>query len=411
MSALIAIVIATLIGMLIVRRVGLAFLYGTGVIYFVMLGVKWSPIIIIAISALIAYLLGRRMSSPATPRISAALPDIATIYTIIAYAIYATIARVWQWDFWMIWGMKSATFFETRAIDWRFLQQWWNALSHPDYPLLLPLNYDFAALLGGAWDDRWLGLYSVAFGVAILLIVRELAVLETNPLAASTIAFAASAFALTGHVGMAEAPLIAFSAAAILFLRRGLLFDERDSFRHGAVLLGLAANCKNEGITLAVCVAIAIVIIDRRAIKHLIPTAILIAPWTILRLIYGLSSDLTTGSFIDRVIARADDAGTIFMLLAQHFQDRLLWLCIAAGIVIASTQLRKAERFVLLVTALQLAIFVLVYFGTPADVKVHISTSWPRLPRQLAIPILFIDLVMLARIIWPDTPRSIAEAT
>src|SRR5437762_3733079 len=135
MSALIAIVIATLIGMLIVRRVGLAFLYGTGVIYFVMLGVKWSPIIIIAISALIAYLLGRRMSSPATPRISAALSDIATIYTIIAYAIYATIARVWQWDFWMIWGMKSATFFETRAIDWRFLQQWWNALSHPDYPL------------------------------------------------------------------------------------------------------------------------------------------------------------------------------------------------------------------------------------------------------------------------------------
>ena len=68
MSALIAIVIATLIGILIVRRIGLAFLYGTGVIYFVMLlmsivRVKWSPILIIAISALIAYLLGRRMSS------------------------------------------------------------------------------------------------------------------------------------------------------------------------------------------------------------------------------------------------------------------------------------------------------------------------------------------------------------
>src|SRR5205814_2822168 len=103
--------------MLIVRRLGLAFLYGTGVIYFVMFGVKWSPILIIAISAVLSYLLGRRMSSSATPRITAALPDIATIYTIIAY-----------------------------AIDWRFLQQWWNALSHPDYPLLLPLNYDFAAL-------------------------------------------------------------------------------------------------------------------------------------------------------------------------------------------------------------------------------------------------------------------------
>ncbi len=421
MTAVVAIVIAVLAGIPLVLAVdrrtdvatllGLSFLYGAGLIYFVMLamtcvGIPWSAATItgsvLGVAAIAgAWSIPRMALTPIAGDFIATGMDCLTGYTVITYGLYATNARVWQWDFWMIWGMKGATFFESRAIDWRFLQQWWNALNHPDYPLLLPLNYAYTALLGGAWNDRWLGFYSVAFGLALLLIVRGLAARELNPIAAATIAFAASAFALSGHVGMAEAPLIACGSAAVLFFRRGLLFDERDSFRHGAILLGLAANCKNEGIALAACVAIALVVTQRRKIVFLIPTAILIAPWTILKLVHGLSTDLWTGSFMGRVLARGSEIGTVATSLVHHFQDRLLWLCIIAGIAIALRRLGKPERFVLIVTALQLAIFIVVYLGTPADVNVHISTSWPRLPRQIGTPILFIELAALAGMIWP----------
>ena len=74
------------------------------------------------------------------------------------YALYATLAPLWEWDFWAIWGLKARVFLEAGGIDWHFLESRWNAFAHPDYPLLVPLNFDFVALINGGWSDRWLGL-------------------------------------------------------------------------------------------------------------------------------------------------------------------------------------------------------------------------------------------------------------
>ncbi|HKO02185.1 MAG TPA: hypothetical protein VJ032_10850, partial [Thermoanaerobaculia bacterium] len=43
---------------------------------------------------------------------------ILTIATLISYALYATLAPLWEWDFWAIWGLKSRVFFEHRGLDW-----------------------------------------------------------------------------------------------------------------------------------------------------------------------------------------------------------------------------------------------------------------------------------------------------
>src|SRR6185295_18194043 len=81
--------------------------------------------------------------------------DVATLATIAAHVAYATLARVWEWDFWAIWGLKARAFYEIRTIDWRMLASPWNDFVHPEYPLLLPLNYLHVALLNGEWNDRW----------------------------------------------------------------------------------------------------------------------------------------------------------------------------------------------------------------------------------------------------------------
>src|SRR5205085_9160530 len=133
------------------------------------------------VSWFLALCVTQQPSNPATPH----LLDLATLISVASYSIYATLAPVWEWDFWAIWGLKARVFFDHGGIDWRFLESRWNAFVHPDYPLLVPLNFDFVALIGGAWSDRWLGVLFVAYAVALLLIARALASREVAPLVAA----------------------------------------------------------------------------------------------------------------------------------------------------------------------------------------------------------------------------------
>jgi len=120
------------------------------------------------------------------------------------------------------------------------------------------------AIVSGDWSDRWLGLMMTAFAAAVLLVVRGLVAEETSPLFAALITAAAATLAVSRYVGLAEGPLIAFGASSVLFLRRALQSDDAVAWRHGAVMLALAANVKNEGIALAVSVAISASLNRRR---------------------------------------------------------------------------------------------------------------------------------------------------
>jgi len=407
--------------------IGLAFLYATGIIYFVelglaLVGVRWSVWNVTAISVVVAcgvwlaargWRLARSSKPPAAsrqPRARFTPIDLATLVTLAAYALYATVARVWEWDFWAIWGLKARVFFEAGTIDWRFLESRWNDFAHPDYPLLLPLNYVYAALLGGGWNDRWLGLVTVAFGAALLLIVRDLAGSEAKPWIASAIAFAATAFALTNVIGPAEAPLIAFAGAAVLYLRRAILFDDQAAMRHGALLAGLAAATKNEGMALLVTIVIALALSKARLILRMWPAFAIALPWVIVRAIHRFPTDLARGSFVARLFERAGSVGRIAALLLQNLSGRWMWLAIILALLVVPRQLRARERFVFLVFTIQIAIYVVIYLGTPNGAEWQIETTWPRLSAQLATPLLVVVMLMLARTFAPEDDLAHAEA-
>jgi len=238
--------------------IGLAFLFGSGTLYLVMLlfsvaGIAWSLAAVTAVMMLIA--LGAHLLSRNKPRHSfvALKPspvDILTIVVVIAYARHALSGSPLFMDFWAIWGLKGRVFFEMNGIDWRFLESPWNAFAHPDYPLLLPLNYAATALAQGAWSDRWLGLFSIAFAIALLLVVRSEAARDADRHFAAAIALATSAFALMPEIGIADGPFIAFATAGLLMMRNG-------DMRTASCLLGLAASTKNEGLTLIVSAVVA----------------------------------------------------------------------------------------------------------------------------------------------------------
>jgi hypothetical protein len=394
---------------------GAAFLYGVGAVFLVLLVVPWKlPVVAIALLALAvgSWRLGVRQKLPTANRQPATLHviDLLTLVPLAGYAGYATIARLWEWDFWAIWGLKARVFLEHGGIDWRFLESRWNTFVHPDYPLLLPLNYVFLALAQGGWDDRWLGILFVAFGVAILLIARGLAARETPPLVAALLTFALASIAASRYVGLAEGALIAFGGAAVLFAREALLRDDPAAWPHAAVMLGLAANCKNEGLALLVAVTLAVLIVRAHDVLRLWPAYVLAAPWIVMRMTHDLATDIVEGSAIDRMLVRARFMPQVLRLLAENLYEAWFWVALLAGLMIVPHAARVRERFVLLVTAVQMAFYVGSYLVTPHDIRWHVKTSWPRLTEQLAVPITFVVFLLLADLVRRREDAPHAEA-
>jgi len=386
------------------RLLGLAFLYGTGAIYFVLLAlsvlhIRWS-LLSVTIAALLCGgqallpVLGRRHGGQArVPVLHVHVFDLAALIAPAALACYATIAPLWEWDFWAIWGLKARVFLEAGGIDWRFLESRWNTFAHPDYPLLVPFAYDFAALVGGGWSDRWLGLLFVAWALAFLLVARDLAALETTPVKAALIVFALSWLAVSRYVGLAEGALVAFIGAGVFFVRRALLANDDAAWRHGAILLGLAACTKNEGLAMLASVAIAIAIVDVRSLRRLWPAAAIALPWLVLRALHDLPTDVVSGSLALRFAARASEAGAIFRLLIANLHDPWLWAALLLGLLLIP---RRRERFVLLAVTFQILFYIGAYFVTPHDPAWHIATSWPRLTMQIVAPLAYAVMVQLA---------------
>jgi hypothetical protein len=383
------------------RLLGLAYLYGVGAMYFALLAlsvlhVRWTLLSVTIAALLLALPFVRRPGGQARVPVLHVV-DFFALLTPIAFAIYATIVAVWEWDFWAIWGLKARVFLERGGIDWRFLESRWNLFVHPDYPLLVPFAYDFAALVNGGWSDRWLGVLFVGWAVAFLLVARELAGREVTPLAAALVGVVMSSAGMSMFVGLAEGALIAYLGAGVLFIRRAMLFEDNAAWRHGAILLGLAACTKNEGLAMIVSVAIAIAIIDARRVVRLWPAAAIALPWLVLRALHRLPSDLVSGSPVAHVAAHASEAGTIFQLLARTTYPPWLWAAMLLGLLVLPMAARARERFVLLATLLQLLVYIAVYFVTPHDVAWHIRTSWTRLTMQVAPPLAFAVMIELAR--------------
>ncbi|MEA2236511.1 MAG: hypothetical protein QOC81_1235 [Thermoanaerobaculia bacterium] len=391
---------------------GTSFLYGSGAMSFVMLALsiahlRWT-LIRVTVSALVVFcaasiLAVKKPAGAQRPQpLKATIFDAGTVLTLTAYALYATLKSLWDWDFWAIWGLKARVFLEAGGIDWRFLESRWNTFAHPDYPLLVPLTFDFIALVNGGWSDRWLGLPGVAWAAALLLVVRALASRETSPLFASLVTLTLAPLAVSSHLGCAEGALIAFGGAGVLMIRAALRDGDPVLWRHGALMLGFAANCKNEGLALLVAVSIGVAVAGSRPratarLRRLWPAYALMTPWLLLRLTHMLPTDIASGSPLSRLIARLPQAHEILAFLVMHLHEPWLWLAILTGILIAPAASRRSEGFVLLVTAIQLCFYVAAYFATPHDLHWHVLTSWPRLTSQVAPPVTFAVFLMLAK--------------
>src|SRR5207244_12047583 len=120
----------------------------------------------------------------------------------------------------------------------------------------------------------------------------------------------------------------------VLFIRRAILFDDDAAWRHGALLLGLAANAKNEGLALLITVALALLLLRPRMLPRLWPSAALAAPWLILRFTHDLPTDIVAGSVIARFFARLHFAVPLAEFLTAQLFQPWLWVALLTGLLI-----------------------------------------------------------------------------
>lgn len=313
--------------------------------------------------------------------------NVATCALLLGYALFATAAPLWEFDFLVDWGLKARAFFHAGGIDWRFLEAAWYRGTHPDYPPLLPLIFDVISVLRGSWTDRYLGLTHVAFAGAMLLIVYRLAVEELrSDLPAAFIALAMLPLAASPWIGIAEAPFAAYATASLLLIRKG-------SIAPGAVMLGLAALTKNEGAALIVAVALALLMTRRmRDVPRLWPAILLPLPWWIARGMHHLATDVTSGDAFARIVQHATDATLVHAIASYSLGKPLFWIGLVAGIAVT---FRRLERFVVTALAIQLVFYIGAYLATPHDVGWHVQWSWERLISHLTPAITFLVLMEL----------------
>jgi hypothetical protein len=147
-----------------------------------------------------------------------------------------------------------------------------------------------------------------------------------------------------------------------------------------------------------------------RAIARLWPAAAIAAPWLILRATHDLPTDIATGSVASRILYRLPFTGEILVFLSQHLYEPWFWAVLLTGVVIAPAMMRRREAFVLIATLVQLVFYVGSYYATPHDARWHVVTSWSRLTDQIALPITYVVMMMLANTVARVEESPGAEA-
>ena len=386
-----------------VTLAGTAFLLGAGAAWLHLfalsaVGVAWSRTsVILAMAPLFLAVLwrvravgvsqssGTAASPQAAPPLGSALLDGFTIAIVIAYAIFALWAPPYEWDYYGIWGLKARWFFDTKGLDWATVP----FIGKADYPLLMPLLFDFVAVITKTWNDRTFGWIYVFLCASVLAVVRGMFADEVKHPALATLAIAFPAMNL--WIGLAEAGVMAFGCAGLLFLRRG-------SIALGAVMLGLAASSKNEGLALIGVSAVALLIVTRslRKVLQLWPAIAIVVPWMITRAVLKLSTDFTDDSMVSRIFARLGNPSEVIDAFVNAPPDQpWFWVAVIAAVLVFLRDAVRREAFLLIAVTLQLGLMFAQALATPWDFASHVSLTLNRLPHQIAPAAGFLAVMLL----------------
>lgn len=396
-----------------------AYLLGAGAATLVLFalsgaGIRWSRMSLgcgVALVALTATGIAWRNGFRRPERLTFGVANVVDVLTAAlagGHFLLSTVAPPIESDYLLLWGVKARMFLARGGIDWSYLEAPLNITSHPDYPLHVPLLYDVYAIVHGSWPEAWIGIATFLFGLAGLLALRALLADEMRRLPRALVTLVVMPLMFSPFIGIAEGPFIAYATIGVLYVRRGVMHAFRGDVLMGAVFLGLAAWTKNEGLTLIVAAAIGTIAARQwRMLPALLPAIAINIPWLIVHRVRGLRVDLAEGGALERLTARVSDPLPILRaLMDQSGVSPYFVAGVVVALAIGVRRLVAQERFLAVTTALQLMVYIGVYFMTPRELGWHIETSWERVLRQIMPLVVLVAMLPTAAVIGSWSRRN-----
>ncbi|MCC7361387.1 MAG: hypothetical protein IT317_18010 [Anaerolineales bacterium] len=319
------------------------------------------------------------------------------------------------WDSWVSWGMQSRRLFLAQTGPQALLADPTRLLTHPGYPLMVPLLQAWEYAWLGRPDDRWAGLPVAGFYLALLLALPAgLRRLGVRPAWAwVTTAAAACLPGLTRSVGAVypDAVLTALAALAALYLLAWDAQANRAYLFAAGLCAGLLPWTKQEGWLLAGALLFAALALAWRrgasrhrlaaALTFTIPVVVLAGPWAVLVWRARLPpTDFAAVAWATYWQQSGRLLSVAWRALRTALEPRLAGVWLAALGVAAGLAWRRPRRLAspaalvgLGVPLVYLAALAQAYvFSNYAPFQAHVTASWER----LMVPVTLLPMLWLA---------------
>ncbi|MGB0871976.1 MAG: DUF6541 family protein [Solirubrobacterales bacterium] len=343
--------------------------------------------------------------------VAALTVSVIALFAVVGF-ITALKAPVSGWDGWSIWARKGQMLFYEDALPKEFFTSENYRFMHPDYPLLIPVWESVFFRFAGAPNTQalhgqfWILLVAGLWAAGFLAHRAVPAIRGSKEWAAAIWAPLLGVLIVTPGIHRqtlqiyADIPMAVFAMGAALCIALWLQGRRSGYLVVAALLLGATANVKNEGLTTALAVIGAMLIVRLFAVegsrwKSFKPAAICAAavaalavlPWRIwltLNDVHGLVS-ITDGVSPDYIWEHRErvhpSVGSVVNQLVQpgvwNFIPTLAVAIVLACLIVGVA--RRIATFYGLAGVLTLAAIVWGYVVAPTELGSHLGSSSDRL--------------------------------
>jgi hypothetical protein len=336
-----------------------------------------------------------------------------------------------DWDGKMTWMAQARFIRGARTVDAPVLHDAAVWVTHPRYPVLLPvLQVAAQEIADASWDDRFVRALYALFWPAFLLVLFDAAALRAGRLPAALAALAAAAapyLAFSLHGGAAgtysDLPLACFWGGGLL-----LLTSEGAGLPEGlasGLILGAAVLSKSEGLplaALALAAATVRALAERRLRANRAPlvaalgvaaaAALLLASWRSgipPRYDAGQVATVSLDALAKGAVTRLPAAARACLHeMANRKEWGLTWVLVPLGLVLGARRLARLDALPLAVSlAGALAFYASAYAVSMWPPVMLAESTWDRFLVQMGLPV----FVLLALALSPPQSFQTNERT
>jgi hypothetical protein len=369
-------------------------------------------VVLLAVLSLLIFLRERKekwqLAWPRLPTLSR-LQSIFLI-AVIAALIFSSLTFVNRtearpqgaFDAWSIWN-RAARFIYRDPENWRATlspELYWG--THPDYPLLVPLNVAWGWETLGTETPRIPMLQSGFFFIACIGLMFAAVGLARSTVQASLAALAlmgAPVFLSAAPGLISDVPVTFFIFAASVLMYFYFVYRKPALLMLAGFMAGLAAWTKNEGLLFVAASTFALLLVSRKNILRDLPPyfaglALPIAVVLYFKIALAPPGDLFTDGAA-QMAARLSDPARYWVLLKALLMQLPSFGSWPAGILIPlavyalilrfdlPSQPPEGLRVVLAVLLFQFLGYCLIYVMSPHDLAWHLATSLTRILLQI----------------------------